>query len=554
MKLLINLSYFCKKDFLSIYDMALLKMSFTDEIINLILTNKIKSKEELHKIKIKLCKKYKIDKIPADSEILSKLPDDFSDEEREIMISVLRKKSMRTISGVAVVAVMTSPESCPHGLCIPCPGGPKDNTPQSYTGHEPAALRAILNDFDPYLQTKNRLNQLKAIGHSVDKIDLIIMGGTFTARTPYYQEWFVKRCLDALNNFEAVSLEDAKKINENASSRCVGLTVETRPDWFRLQHADRSLSLGATRVELGIQTVFDDVLNIINRGHTVTDSINATRIAKDSGFKVCYHMMPGLPNSDEKKDIISFQTIFEDPDFKPDMIKIYPTLTIKGTKLYDMWKKGDYEPLSTIKASTLIANLKTIVPEWIRIQRIQRDVPSQFIDAGVKKSNLRQYVSSEMKKNNLECRCIRCREIGHKLLNKDFKINEDDISLEINYYGASRSEEVFISLVEKKHDALIGFLRLRDIKCSHRSELSENPCMIIRELKVVGRELPIGDKKQKAFQHKGYGKELISEAERLCLEEFDKKYLFVLSGIGVKNYYRSLGFKNNGVYLSKKLI
>jgi elongator complex protein 3 len=526
-------------------------MDFYSEITDLILTKKIQSKEELHKTKVKLCKKYKIEMVPPDSEILARLPVDFSDDDRDYAISILRKKSMRTISGVAIVAVMTSPERCPHGLCIPCPGGPEYNTPQSYTGYEPAAMRAQLNDFDPYSQTKSRLAQLKAIGHSVDKIDFILMGGTFTSRTPYYQEWFVKRCYDALNNKESKSLDQAKKQNESASCRCIGLTVETRPDWFRLVHADQVLKLGATRVELGIQTVFDDILNKIKRGHTVTDSINATRIAKESGFKVCYHMMPGLPSSDEKRDIESFQTIFENQDFKPDMIKIYPTLTIKGTKLYDMWEEGLYKPLTTNKASILISKIKDFIPEWIRIQRIQRDVPSQYIDAGVSKSNLRQIVQDEMKDRGYECNCIRCREIGHRSLNEKINLNEDNISLNLNYYEASGGDEVFLSLVEEQSNALIGYLRLRNIKNSHRFELCKNPCMIIRELKVVGRELPLGEKSKEALQHKGYGKELVSEAERICSEEFDKHHLFVLSGVGVKDYYRKLGYTDNGIYLEK---
>jgi len=529
-------------------------MDFYSEIIELILLKKIHSKEELHKTKIKLCKKYKIDAVPADSEILARLPLDFSDEDREIAVSLLRKKPMRTISGVAIVAVMTSPESCPHGLCVPCPGGPIYDTPQSYTGFEPAAMRASLNDFNPFMQTRSRLNQLKAIGHSIDKIDFIIMGGTFTARNPYYQEWFVKRCYDALNNRESESLEQAKIINESALSRCIGLTVETRPDWFRIQHTDQALNLGATRVELGIQTVYDDILNNIKRGHTVTDSINATRIAKESGFKVCFHMMPGLPGSDENRDMDAFQTIFEHPQFKPDMVKIYPTLTIKGTKLYDLWKKGDYEPLTTEKASMLIAKIKSFIPEWIRIQRIQRDVPSNHIDAGVDKSNLRQYVADEMIKQNLECRCIRCREIGHKSLKEKIVINEDEINISSSYYEASGGEEVFISLVEKDLDALIGYLRLRDIRNSHRPELNKNPCMIIRELKVVGREIPIGERETKALQHKGYGKELLKEAERICIEEYDKSNLFVLSGVGVKEYYRNLGFRDDGVYHRKTIV
>ena len=527
-------------------------MSFYSEIIDLILSKKIRSKEELHRTKVLLCKKYKIDNIPQNSEILARLPDDFSDEER--VISLLRKKSMRTISGVAVVAAMTSPASCPHGLCVPCPGGPKSNTPQSYTGYEPATMRAIVNDFDPYLQTNNRLNQLRSIGHSVDKIDFIIMGGTFTSRTPFYQEWFVKRCYDALNGKISKSFEMAKKKNETAPSRCIGLAIETRPDWFRLQHADQTLHLGATRVELGIQTVFDDILHIMERGHTVTDSINATRIAKECGFKVCCHMMPGLPGSDEKRDIESFRTIFENSSFRPDMLKIYPTLTIKGTKLYDLLKKGYYEPLNTESATKLIAKLKTFVPEWVRIQRIQRDIPLQQICAGVDKSNLRQLVYDEMKKHGKGCRCIRCREIGIKSIKEKIEINEKNIGMDHIYYNASEGKEVFISLVEKNHDAIIGYLRLRDITNSHRPELSKNPCMIIRELKVVGRELPIGERKSKALQHKGYGKELMDEAERICSEEFGKKHLFVLSGIGVKGYYRKLGFKDDGVYLSKTII
>lgn len=529
-------------------------MSFYSEITNLILSKKIQSKEELHRNKINLCKKYKINNIPPDSDILSKLPEDFSSEDMETMVSILRKKSMRTISGVAIVAVMTSPEKCPHGSCAPCPGGPENKTPQSYTGYEPATMRALLNNFDPYLQTKNRLKQLKAIGHSVDKIDFILMGGTFTARNPYYQEWFVRRCFDALNNEDSISLEIAKKKNETAPSRCIGLTVETRPDWFRLQHADRVLNLGTTRVELGVQTIFDDVLNKMERGHTVTDSINATRIGKESGFKICYHMMPGLFNSDIKQDIESFKTIFENSSFKPDMIKIYPTLTIKGTKLYNLWKQGDYEPLNTKNAIKLIAQIKSIVPEWVRIQRIQRDVPSQYIDAGVDKSNLRQLINDEMNKQGLECRCIRCREIGHKSLKEKIEINEDDIGICCNYYEASGGEEIFISLVEQKNDALVGYLRLRNIMNSHRYELNKNPCMIIRELKVLGRELSLGMRTNKDLQHKGFGKELIAEAERVCSKEFDKKQLFVLSGVGVKEYYRNLGFKDNGVYLSKTII
>ncbi|RLF40696.1 MAG: tRNA uridine(34) 5-carboxymethylaminomethyl modification radical SAM/GNAT enzyme Elp3 [Thermoplasmata archaeon] len=527
-------------------------MSFYSDIIDLILSGSIQSKEDLHRAKIKLCSKYNLRQVPSDSEILQHIPEDLSENLEEKLIKILRRKPMRTISGVAIIAVMTSPEACPHGRCTPCPGGPQSNTPQSYTGYEPAALRASRYNFDPYLQTKARLNQLHSIGHDTDKIDLIIMGGTFTARPFYYQEWFIKRCLDALNDKVSSSLIEAQDLNESAPHRCIGLTVETRPDWFRLQHVDQSLHLGATRVELGVQTVYDDILYNIRRGHTVTDSIQATRIAKESGLKVCYHMMPGLPGSDSNKDLEAFKTIFKNPNFKPDMLKIYPTLVIKGTELYKKWKKGEYQPLTNEKAVSLISKIKTFVPEWVRIQRIQRDVPAQYIVAGVTKSNLRQLVEEEMRRRNKRCRCIRCREVGHKILKENLEIEKEEISLKTIRYTASGGEEVFISLVEEENDALIGYLRLRDITHPHRRELLRYPCMIIRELKVVGREIPIG-RIGDGWQHRGFGKILIREAERICREEFNKRYLFVLSGIGVKQYYRTLGFQDNGAYLMKVL-
>jgi elongator complex protein 3 len=524
-------------------------MQFHEEIIDLILSKKIQTKNELHKAKIKLCKKYKMNTIPPDSEILAQLPADLS--ENEAAYSLLRKKSTRTLSGVAIIAAMTSPETCPHGRCIPCPGGPEQNTPQSYTGFEPAAMRASCHNFDPYLQVQSRVEQLHAIGHKTDKVDLIIMGGTLTARLPEYQEWFIKRCYDALNNKQSKTLEHAKQDNETALSRCIGLTIETRPDWFRLQHVDRALQFGATRVELGVQTISDDILSRMERGHTVSDSIAATRIAKDAGLKVCYHMMPGLPGSTEKKDLETFHALFNDQNFKPDMIKIYPTLIIKGTKLYDLWKTGKYKPLTTTHATRLIAKIKEGIPEWVRIQRIQRDIPAQKISSGIKKSNLRQLAEKEMKQQGYSCRCIRCREIGQASLKKNVNLNNLTITFVHRRYTASNGEELFLSLEDKQQDILIGYLRLRDVTLPHRSELQQEPCTVIRELKILGREAPLGERTSEAFQHRGYGKTLINEAERICTEEFDKKRLYVLSGVGVKPYYRKLGFSDDGIYLSK---
>ena len=502
-------------------------MAFYEEITGLILTNKIQTKDELHKQKLRLCKKYHINRIPPDSEILAYLSSDTVLP--EATYTLLRKKPMRTISGVAIVAVMTSPESCPHGRCLPCPGGPEENTPQSYTGYEPAAMRASLNEFDPYLQTKSRLDQLDAIGHAIDKIDLILMGGTFTSRFIDYQSWYVKRCFDALNHKQSDSLEQAKKLNETASSRCIGLTVETRPDWFRLQQVDTSLTLGATRVELGVQSIYDHILTTMRRGHTVIDTEFATRLAKDSGLKVCYHLMPGLPGSNATLDLMGFKTVFQDERFKPDMIKIYPVLIIKGTELYRLWEQGKYQALETDDASELIAQMKAFVPEWVRIQRIQRDVPASLITAGVDKSNLRQIIEDKMNDHGTRCRCIRCREIGHQLLRDTIDLDELDFHLVTRRYRANGSDEVFLSFEDSVQDVIVGYLRLRDITCSHRYELSKKPCMIIRELKILGRELMLGERSPTGFQHQGYGKELLQEAERICLEDFDKKLLFVLS-------------------------
>jgi len=534
--------------------MNLLSMDFYNDIIQEILSQNIVSKEQLHRLKIELCKTYSLKTIPSNSSILAHIPLGLSEDDTKLLISVLRKKPMRTISGVAIVAVMTSPAPCPHGTCIPCPGGPLVGSPQSYTGNEPAAMRAQMHGFDPFLQVQARLHQLKAIGHDVDKVDLIIMGGTFTARSPWYQEWFVKRCYDALNGQIGDSLVNAKELNETAKSRCIGLTIETRPDWLTLQQVDTILFFGATRVELGVQTVFDDILNPMKRGHTAQSSIDATRIGKEAGLKVCYHMMPGLPGSDEEKDIESFKTIFNDPEYRPDMIKIYPTLVIKGTPLYDLWKESKYIPLSTEVAQEHIARIVSMVPEWVRIQRIQRDVPAQYIDAGVTKSNLRQLVEKELlslKKKTLD---IRVREIGHIPISEIKDICLEDIEMKKILYTASNGTEVFLQFTAKGSDILLGYLRLRDIVQPHRWELQRQQCMIIRELKVVGREVGIGASDTHSWQHKGLGAKLIQAAERICREEFDKKWLFVLSGVGVKQYYQRFhGFSPNGVYLSKRI-
>jgi len=522
-------------------------MAFFEDIIELIRTQQVTSKAELQRAKIKLCKKYKLQSIPQDTDILAALPEDLV--ENGDVLQLLRIKSTRTLSGVAVIAVMTSPAECPHGRCLPCPGGPTVQTPQSYTGYEPAAMRAITNGCDPYRQTTSRIRQLQTIGHDVDKIDFIIMGGTLTARSPWYQEWFVKRCYDAMNGTRSQTLRQALLTNESAASRCIGLTVETRPDWFRLRHIETVLGFGATRVELGAQTVDDRILSQMNRGHTVTDTIAATRLAKDAGLKVCYHLMPGLPGSSTQDDVAMFHEVFENQRFRPDLLKIYPTLVVEGS---DLARDPGFTPLSTDDAVPLLADVTAEVPRWVRIQRIQRDIPVQQLRGGIQKSNLRQLVEEELRHRGQACPCIRCREVGHR--RPSIPCAPEDLRFEVERYQASGGEELFLSLLDPSSDVLFGYLRLRLIEDPWHPRLDSGRCAMIREVRVLGREVPLGGSVPGvSYQHRGLGKRLLAGAELLCREDFDLKRLWVLSGVGVKPYYRSLGFVDEGVYLRKEL-
>lgn len=516
----------------------------------------VSSEPDMDKAALQIAKKdaskgLSLDRIPSDADIFQWLLDNDMLDEYSWLLPNLKIKRTRTISGVAPVAVMTSPHECPHGKCITCPGGPENETPQSYTGHEPAALRAAQWGYDPFKQVTERLRQLKVTGHSTEKVDLIIMGGTFTAREPEYQVGFIKGCLDALNGSSSTSLKEAQLNNETADHRCIGLTIETRPDWFKQEHIDRSLDLGATRVELGVQSVFDDVLEKMERGHDVQTTIDSTKMAKDSGLKIVYHMMPGLLGSNKERDLEGFRRIFEEPEFKPDMLKIYPTLVVKGTKLYDLWKAGEYEPLDSRQAAKLVADIKELIPPWIRVQRIQRDIPAKLIEAGVDKSNLRQLARNKLKERGTKCRCIRCREAGHAL--DDEEARDLGTELVVREYDASGGHELFLSLENKEHDVLTGFLRLRiPSEEANRPEIAGKEIAMIRELKVFGAALGIGMKDEEKLQHRGSGKVLLEKAEEMA-QSLGRKRILVNSGIGVRDYYRALGYQTDGVYLGKPL-
>lgn len=494
------------------------------------------SGRNLHKLKTEASSKFGLSAVPTNLEILAAA----SPDERKTLLPMLRRKPIRTISGVSVVAVMTSPEKCPHGKCIMCPGGPSShfgNVPQSYTGREPASMRAVQNDFDPYRQVKNRLEQLTGIGHPVDKIELIIQGGTFTSRERKYQEWFVQRCLDAMNGADSPDLEAAVSMNDLMSNvKNIGTTIETRPDCFGEKEIGLALGYGATRVELGLQSIYDDVLGKIGRGHSVRDSVEAIRRSKEAGLKVVLHVMPFLPGSNGERDFEMFRQLFTNPDFMPDELKIYPTQVIAGTRLHEMTLAGEYAPPTEGELVELLSRVKKeLVPEFVRIKRILRDIPATVIEAGTKKTNLRQLLSKG-------CKCIRCREIGHKAyklvgLKPDFSKAE----LRLIEYDASGGREVFLNFVEPECDAIIGLLRLRLSKTG----------ATVRELHVFGSEVALGlDAAGLEVQHMGFGKRLMEEAETLTKSRGFGE-IRVISGIGVRQYYRKLGYALEGAYMLK---
>ena len=514
-------------------------MNIYEEIDSLISTGKIKDGEDLQKFKIRLARKHGMDRILSNSEILNS--GFISIESRDI----LRLKPTRTLSGVAVVAAMTSPEMCPHGRCIFCPGGMENNSPQSYTGYEPSAMRGRSNNYDPFSITFNRLKQLETIGHDTSKVDLIIMGGTFTARDPEYQKWFAKGCYDGMNGVQAGTIEEAMKINETANRRCIGLTVETKPDWFMEKDIELALSYGTTKVELGVQILNEDVLRVNHRGHGIDEIVRSTELARNAGLKVLYHLMPGMYGSNYEMDIKSFRDMISDERFRPDMLKIYPTLVVKGTKLYNMWEKGEYRPMETEEAASLITQFMKEMPPWIRVQRMQRDIPVNFIDAGVKRSDIRNIVDEKLKEEGIRSKEIRGREIGfHETPEGDFMIRRAD-------YMASDKKEVFLSM-ENDSGNIAAYLRLRDISENSWYEHSRDSGMI-REIRTVGRIVPIGSHDSKNYQHRGFGKLLISEAERITTEEFHRPRILVISGVGVREYFRKLSFERYGPYMGREL-
>lgn len=447
------------------------------------------------------------------------------------------RKPTKTISGVTPIAVVIAPRKCKHGTCLYCPSL---NVPQSYTPRSPAIMRAKQLDYDPYKQVIARIGAFKAMKHPTDKIELIVMGGTFLSYPIKYQYDFIKACFDALNGKKSKTLEQAKKLNEKTKHRCIALCIETRPDVCSESDIKRMLEFGCTRVELGVQAIDDKIYKITKRGHKIKDVIEATRRLKDAGFKVGYHLMPGLPGSSYKKDIEMFKKIFSDEKFKPDQLKIYPTQVIRGAELEKLYEKGGYHTYSNEELVKLLIEFKKIVPRYCRIMRVMREIPPEFLVAGTTRIDLRKVVAEEMLKKGIKCKCIRCREIGFSLL-KGEKVDKNLKLNKIEYY-ASHGREFFLEIINKD-DIIFGLVRVR---IPNNSKI-----LLVRELHVYGPALKIGAR-GKDSQHTGLGKWLMNEAEKIARDKRCKK-ISVISGVGVREYYRTLGYKLEDSYMIKEI-
>ena len=492
--------------------------------IEYIIEKMLEGRRDIHRIKREAALKFSV-KMIRNSEIFGNAKGRLPGE----ILEKLRKKPMRTMSGVTPVAIMIKPSgSCTHN-CIYCPFTGK--AAKSYTGNEPAAMRAIQFGFDAGRQVKGRIKQFNGMGHPTDKCEIIVMGGTFLEMPEEYRKDFIKKVYDGLNGTESANLEEAMLKNETAAHRAIGLTIETRPDVCGEKEIDEMLSYGATRVELGVQNPDDDIYKKINRGHGTEDVVRATEMLKDSAFKVLYHVMPGLPGSNPEKDIEMIKRIFSDERFRPDMLKIYPTLVMEGTELYRMMKEGGYEPYSSEEAADVISEFFRYIPKYVRVMRIQRDIPANLISSGVTKSNLRELVHKRIKEKGIKPVEIRIKEVRAEFNSGEFSVKRFD-------YDASNGKEIFLSY--ENEDSIAGFIRLR----------LKDDNAFIRELHVYGTEAGIG--KDGTVQHKGIGKKLLEDAEEITRESGGER-LAVISGVGAREYYFRQGYERYGNYVAKRV-
>ena len=506
----------------------------------------VSSRDGLEKLKKDSASVFGLERYVSNSEILTAL----TPEARGPFEQMLRVHPRRSASGIVVVTAFSAPFSCPHGTCVFCPGGPRYGTPQSYLPASPGMKVALATEFDPSLQVSISLEKYRANGHGVSKVEAIIEGGTFIAVDKAYQSSFVKGVYEGLNGKSSSSLQEAQLVNETAMSRCVGLTLESKPDWCSPKDIDLMLSYGITRLEIGVQSLRDHVLAANNRGHATQDAVNAFQVSRDAGLKVTAHMMPGLPGSSPEEDLDDLRRIFEDESFKPDMSKLYPTLVVPGTPLERQLKAGLYQPYPDEVVIDILREMKRIVPPWHRIMRIQREIPSDEIVGGVRSGNLRQLVLAKARKKRIECQCIRCREVA--LREPPEGMTSDSLEYRESRYRASGGEEVFGSFESGRSNLISGFVRLRvPSDGAHRPEMTN--AAVVRELRVYGRTVAVGARQETAWQHRGLGASLMERMEKIAREDFGVKSLNVTSAVGTRNYYRRLGYEKLGPYMTKRI-
>ncbi|XP_026174434.1 elongator complex protein 3 [Mastacembelus armatus] len=533
----------------------LMMMTIADVIKQLVEAHEEGKDINLNKVKTKTSAKYGLEAQPRLVDIIAAVPPQY----RRALVPKLKAKPIRTASGIAVVAVMCKPHRCPHisftgNICVYCPGGPDSDfeySTQSYTGYEPTSMRAIRARYDPYLQTRHRVEQLKQLGHSVDKVEFIVMGGTFMALPEDYRDSFIRNLHDALSGHTSNNVAEAVRYSEHSNTKCVGITIETRPDYCLKRHLSDMLSYGCTRLEIGVQSVYEDVARDTNRGHTVRAVCESFHLAKDAGFKVVAHMMPDLPNVGMERDIEQFIEFFENPAFRPDGLKLYPTLVIRGTGLYELWKTGRYKSYTPSALVDLVARILALVPPWTRVYRVQRDIPMPLVSSGVEHGNLRELALARMKDMGTECRDVRTREVGIQEIHH--KVRPYQVELVRRDYVANGGWETFLSYEDPEQDILIGLLRLRC--CSPQSFRPElkGGVSIVRELHVYGSVVPVSSRDPSKFQHQGFGMMLMEEAERIARDEHGSSKLAVISGVGTRNYYRKMGYELAGPYMVKDL-
>lgn len=511
----------------------------------------------LNNLRGQMSKKHKLSNLPPLTAIIAAVPEHY----KKYILPKLIAKPVRTSSGIAVVAVMCKPHRCPHiaytgNICVYCPGGPDSDfeySTQSYTGYEPTSMRAIRARYDPFEQARGRVDQIKSLGHSVDKVEYIIMGGTFMSLPKDYRDGFISQLHNALSGYQGENVDEAVEAGEMSDIKCVGITIETRPDYCLDPHLSSMLRYGCTRLEIGVQSLYEDVARDTNRGHTVAAVAETFKLAKDAGFKVVSHMMPDLPNVGMERDLDQFREYFENPDFRTDGLKIYPTLVIRGTGLYELWRTGRYKNYTPNALIDLVARILALIPPWTRIYRVQRDIPMPLVTSGVENGNLRELALSRMKDFGTTCRDVRTREVGINEVKN--KIRPSQVELVRRDYAANGGWETFLAYEDPKQDILIALLRLRKCSTTHtfRPELKGQPTSLVRELHVYGSAVPVHARDPRKFQHQGYGTLLMEEAERIAMEEHSSSKIAVISGVGVRSYYRKLGYWVDGPYMSKWL-